>query len=202
MFANGANSGLSDDNLWISEIPDVVDVLKRGDILLYPTDTIWGLGCDATDEKAVLRVFRIKQRPTDLPLVILVDSIEMLKDYVSKIHPRVETLLSMHYKPLTIIYPTAGNLPAVVSGGKKTIAIRVVHDPFCQEMIRQFGRPVVSTSANVSGTPWPKGFGEISSEILKAANYVVRHRRDEKETGEPSVIATFNSKGTLDFLRE
>lgn len=202
MFANGANSGHSDDNLWISEIPDVVDALKRGEVILYPTDTIWGLGCDATNEKAVLRVFRIKHRPTDQPLIILVDSIEMLKDYASKIHPRVETLLSMHHKPLTVIYPSAANLPAAVSGGKKTIAIRVVNEPFCQEMIRQLGRPVVSTSANVSGTPWPKGFGEISSEVLKAVQYVVRYRRDEKETGEPSVIATFNSKGTLDFLRE
>lgn len=202
MFANGANSGLMDDNLWVSEIGEVVEMVKRGQVILYPTDTIWGLGCDAKNEKAVLRIYKIKKRPLDQPMIILVDSIEMLKEYVSRIHPRVETLLSMHQQPLTVIYPHGNQLPEVVTGGKKTVGIRVVRDAFCQEIIRQLGGPIVSTSANVTGKPWPKGFGEISSEILKASDYVVRYRRDEKATGEPSVIATFNAKGVLNFIRD
>lgn len=202
MLVNEANSKSMEDNLWISEIADVVDVLNKGGVILYPTDTIWGLGCDAMDEKAIATIYQIKQRSADLPLVVLVDSIEMLKAYVPKIHPRVETLLTMHHKPLTIIYSGVKEFPPVLYGNKKTVAIRVVQDAFCQEMIRMFGRPIVSTSANISGEPWPQGFGEISSEIIKASNYVVRYRRDEKQTGEPSVIASYNSKGVLNFLRE
>ena len=202
MFAKGANSGLMEDNLWISEIPEVVGVLQRGGVIVYPTDTIWGIGCDAMNAEAIRSVYEIKRRDLSQPLIVLVDSIEMLKTYAPRIHPRVETLLTMHHQPLTIIYPGVKGFPEILSAGKKTIAIRVIHEPFCRKMIAAFGRPIVSTSANVSGDPWPKGFGEISSEILTAADYVVRHRRDEKETGAPSVIATYNSKGILDFIRE
>src|SRR5690606_8289401 len=143
-FANTANSGLMEDNFWISEIADVVGALRRGEIILYPSDTIWGLGCDATNEKAVQKIFKIKRRAPDQPLIILVDSIEMLKEYAVRIHPRVETLLSLYHKPLTVIYPSAEKLPSSVSGGKDTIAVRVTHDPFCREIIRRLGRPIVS----------------------------------------------------------
>jgi len=202
MFASEAKSGQMEDNLWVSEIDEVVDTLKKGGIILYPTDTIWGLGCDAQNEKSIEKIYAIKQRAQSAPLILLVDSVEMLKDYVPRIHPRVETLMSMHQKPLTIVYSGVEGLPSVLYSEKNTLAIRVVQDKFCQAMIRDFGAPIVSTSANESGQPWPKGFGEISSEIIKAVDYVVRHRREEKVTGEPSVIATYNSKGNLHFLRE
>ncbi|HLF65186.1 MAG TPA: L-threonylcarbamoyladenylate synthase [Saprospiraceae bacterium] len=191
-----------EDNLWDSEVAEVVATLEKGGIVLYPTDTIWGLGCDAYNEKSIEKIYKIKKRPLSATLIVLVDSIEMLKHYAPRIHPRVETLLSMHRQPLTIVYPDVKILPRILYSEKKTVAIRVVQDLFCQAVIRQFGRPIVSTSANISGQPWPKGFGEISSEVIKAANYVVRHRRDEKMTGKPSVIATYNSKGNFNFLRE
>jgi len=191
-----------DDNLWINEAIDAARALARGEIVLYPTDTIWGLGCDARNEQSITKLYQIKNRPASQPMIVLVESIEMLKQFVPRIHPRVETLLTMHFQPLTIVYPGVTGLPQILYSEKKTIAIRVVQDAFCQTMIRELGAPIVSTSANTSGEPWPKGFGEISSEILTAADYVVRHRRDEKHTGEPSVIATYNSKGMLQFLRE
>lgn len=191
-----------EDRIWEIELPEALSVLEKGGVILYPADTIWGIGCDATNPKAIEKIYKIKNRPHSSPLIILVDSIAMLKSYAKRVHPRVETLLSMHVQPLTIIYDHVKGLPDILYSDKKTIAIRVVRDTFCQELIRQFGKPIVSTSANVSGEPWPKGFGEISSDILKSANYIVRYRREEKNTGEPSVIATYNSKGTLDFLRE
>jgi L-threonylcarbamoyladenylate synthase len=188
--------------LWTAEALNAAEALARGEIILYPTDTIWGLGCDASNVQAIEKLYRIKNRPGAMPMIVLVDSIEMLKQYAPRIHPRVETLLTMHFQPLTIIYPGVQNLPEILRSEKKTIAIRVVQDAFCQAMIHALGRPIVSTSANVSGEPWPKGFGEISSEILTSADFIVRHRREEKETGEPSVIASYNSKGILNFLRE
>ena len=191
-----------EDNLWVSELEDIVSTLEKGGIVLYPTDTIWGLGCDALNAKAIEKVYQIKKRSHSSPLIVLVDSLETLKIYAPRIHPRVETLLSMHLQPLTIIYPHVVGLPEILYSDKKMVAIRVVQDVFCQEMIRRFGRPIVSTSANVTGQPWPKGFGEISSEVIKAVNYVVRHRREEKVTGAPSVMATYNSKGNLNFIRE
>lgn len=193
---------MTGDSLWEMDIPDTLAALRTGGVILYPTDTIWGLGCDAMDVNAIRRIYEIKRRPAGAPLIVLVDSIGMLHEYARKIHPRVETLLSLHTKPLTIIYPDVRGLPDILYSDKKMVAIRVIHEPFCQALITEFGRPIVSTSANVSGEPWPKGFGEISSEVIKNVNYVVRYRRNEKNTGEPSVIATFNSKGNLDFLRE
>jgi L-threonylcarbamoyladenylate synthase len=202
MLAHGTKSEQMEDNLWMAEIPDVVETLQKGAIVLYPTDTIWGLGCDALNEKAIDKIYKIKKRPQSAPLIVLVDGVEMLKEYVPRLHPRIETLLSVHSKPLTIVYSGVKGLPGVLYSPKKTVGIRVTSDPFCQEMIRHFGRPVISTSANVSGQPWPKGFGEISSEIIRASSYVVRHRREEKQTGEPSVVASYNSKGMLQFIRE
>ena len=196
------NSEHMEDKLWLGEVTEVVSVLEKGGIVLYPTDTIWGLGCDAFNVKSVEKIYKIKNRPKTAPLIVLVDCLEMLKHYAPRIHPRIETLLSMHTQPLTIIYPDVKHLPEILYSEKKTVAIRVVMDSFCQEVIQQLGRPMVSTSANLSGHPWPKGFGEISSEIIKASNYVVRYRREEKQTGEPSVIATYNSKGNLHFVRE
>jgi L-threonylcarbamoyladenylate synthase len=202
MLVNEANSGEMDDNLWVTELAAAVSTLEKGGIVLHPTDTIWGLGCDAFNEKAIEKIYKLKKRPLSSPLIVLVESLEMLKLYAPRIHPRVETLLSLHMKPLTIVYPNVKGFPDILYSEKKTVAIRVVQDAFCQAMIREFGKPIVSTSANLTGEPWPRGFGEINSEIIKGVNYVVRHRREEKVTGTPSVIATYNSKGNLSFLRE
>jgi L-threonylcarbamoyladenylate synthase len=182
-------------------IKEISDLLHKGKIILYPTDTIWGIGCDATNEGAIQRIFDIKNREASKPLIILANSIEMIKEYVCDLHPRVETLLTLHNRPLTIVHPASKNLPSNLTGGSPSIGIRLVQDAFCQELISTFGKPIVSTSANVSDEPFPRHFGEISSYVLKQIDYVVKYRQEEKTCAEPSVVATYDSVGDLIFLR-
>lgn len=189
----------------VAELDNILEIsekLDKGEIILYPTDTIWGLGCDATNVQAIKKIYKIKKRSLDLPLIILVDSIAMLKEYVPNVHPRIETLLALHKRPLTIVHPKCQNLPQELRGKFSSIGVRVAKDPFCISLIRQLGKPIVSTSANKSQEPYPRNFGEITSEIFKEVDYVVRYRQNEIEHGEPSVIARYNEEGELDFLRE
>lgn len=176
--------------------------LEEGGLILYPTDTIWGIGCNATNPEAVQKIFDLKKRPNDKPFVLLVDSIEMLKEYVEHIHPRIETLLLHHVKPLTMIYEQAKNLPPISHSKNGSVAIRVVMDSFCKVIIGQFGKPLVATSANVSDFPFPANFGGISSDIFTGVDYVVKWKQSEKKLNEPSVIAKLNDKNELEFLRE
>ena len=181
---------------------EILTILRRGGIILYPTDTIWGIGCDATNAAAVERIHTIKNRPSDKGFVLLVSSIEMLKKYVADIHPRVQTLVAYHTRPLTVIYDKGIGLPKNDVAADGSVAIRVTTDPFCRELIAQFGKPIVSTSANVSGEPFPSYFGEISSDILENVDFVVKYKQDSREAGVPSVIARLNDDEELDFLRE
>ena len=182
-------------------ISEICKLLDKGKIILYPTDTIWGIGCDATNESAINRLYHIKNRDFSKPLIILVNSIEMIKDYVVDLHPRIETLLTLHNRPLTLVHPKSKNLPSVLSGGSSSIGIRIAQDLFCQELISAFGKPIVSSSGNMSDQPFPRNFGEISSEIIKQADYVVKFRQEDKTLAEPSVVATYDSSGELVFLR-
>ena len=182
------------------ELSSVIDTLKSGGTIIYPTDTIWGIGCDAFNESAVGNLFYLKKRPRNKPLLLLVDSIEMLKLYV-EIHPRVETLLYYHRQPLTIIYQADKRIPDYLTSENHSIGIRVVLDDFCKEIIKSFGHPITSTSANFSGAPFPKSFQEIENDFLKVADYVVKYRQSDYQQAAPSVIATFNNEGDLSFLR-
>jgi L-threonylcarbamoyladenylate synthase len=182
-------------------LDEIIDILDEGGIILYPTDTIWGIGCDSFNKNAIEKVYKIKNRPAHKPLSILVDSIDMLKNYVPEIHPKVETLIAYHERPLTIIYENAKKLPENLVSVDGSIAIRIVKDPFCIALIRRFGRPIVSTSANVSGEPFPINFGQISSEIISQSDYVVKHRQDDKSEGEPSVMIRLSPKAELIFVR-
>ena len=185
------------------DISEIVRLLEGGGIICYPTDTIWGIGCDATNEAAVARISALKGRAPDKGYVLLVSSIEMLKRYVPKIHPRLETLLSFHQRPLTIVYERGvAGLPAAAKAPDGSAAIRVAQDEFCQQLIEAFGKPLISTSANKSGEPFPPTFGAISSEILGGVDYVVKYRQDDKEPGEPSSIAKLDRHHELDFIRE
>lgn len=181
----------------------IIDTLETGGLILYPTDTIWGVGCDATDPIAVEKVFALKNRPRHKPFILLVSSIEMLRNYVEHLHPRIETLLIYHNRPLTIIYEKAKNLPSNAIADTGSVGIRLVQDPFCNQLIENFGKPLVGTSANISDEPFPNHFGEVSSAIIQGVDYVVKHRQGEKEMGQPSVIARLNDpvKGELEFLR-
>lgn len=185
------------------DISEIVRLLEGGNIICYPTDTIWGIGCDATNEAAIEKVSALKGRAPDKGYVLLVSDIDMLKRYVTKIHPRLETLLSFHVRPLTVVYErNITGLPASVKAPDGSVAIRVAGDEFCQELIRAFGKPLVSTSANKSGEPFPPTFGGISSEILGGVDYVVKHRQDDKEPGEPSSIAKLDRHQELEFIRD
>lgn len=181
---------------------NIAEILNNDGIILYPTDTIWGLGCDATNPVAVERVYNLKQRDRSKPFVLLVDSIEMIKDYVEMLHPRLETLMMHHTRPMTVIYDKAKNLPENAVGPGGSVAIRVAMDPFCKQLIRAVGKPLVASSANISEEPFPATFGEISSQVIQGVDYVAKHRRNDKAPKEPSVIVKYDGKGELVFLRE
>jgi len=143
------------------ELQYAITCLSKASIILYPTDTVWGVGCDATNEVAVTTIYKVKQRDESKSLVILVDSFEMLQEYVTAIPRKVIELLEESTKPTTIIYSNPKGLAKNVIAKDNTVAIRIVQDKFCQKLIQKFGKPIVSTSANISGKPTPQSFKEI-----------------------------------------
>ncbi len=184
------------------DLPEIAKILKKGGVICTPTDTIWGLSCDATNELAIARISEIKQRPPEKGYVVLVSSIDMLKEYVPFVPPRLETLLDFHLRPLTVIYEEAENLPKLALAPNGSAAIRIVRDEFCKQLIEELGRPIISTSANLAGEDFPKNFGGISSDILQACEYVVRHKQRDTALGEPSTIGKLDSFQELEFIRE
>ena len=185
-----------------AEVDKTVASLRRGFVILYPTDTIWGLGCDITNASAVKRVYEIKNRPENKPMVVLMSSIEMLREYIHFVHPRVETLLSHHRQPLTLIYDNVIGLPDHVMSDQDTCAIRICSDPFCQAVIDKFGKPIISTSANLANDPYPKTFESINPIIKEESDYIVSIRQEEQKEALPSIVARYNRKGELEFLRK
>lgn len=175
--------------------------LEQLKTILYPTDTVWGIGCDATSFDAVSKVYKIKKRSESKSLVILVDSFEMLKNYVNDIPDLVDYILSRTEKPTTIIYNNPKKLAKNVIASDNTVAIRIVKDEFCQKLIQEFGKPIVSTSANSSGKPTPKSFKEIEPAILESVDYVVDLYR-EKECSEPSTILKVETDGCVTIIRK
>jgi len=183
------------------EIQKTLEVLKNSGVMLYPTDTVWGIGCDATSEEAVAKVFTIKKRSESKSLVILVDDFDMLKKYIPKVPKAVIELLSKTTNPTTIIYDNPAGLAKNVVAEDNTVAIRIVQNEFCRELIRLFGKPIVSTSANISGNPTPKSFNEIEMSILDSVDYVVNLHRDEVNE-KSSTILRVNDKGEITVLRK
>jgi L-threonylcarbamoyladenylate synthase len=182
-------------------LQDIVTILQNGGVIVYPTDTIWGIGCDALNSIAIQKIIDIKSRPAEKSLIILVSNIEMLKQYVVNLHPKIETLLAYHERPITVIYDQIRNLPDINRAPDGSVAIRMVKDIFCYDLIEQLGKPIISTSANLSGEPFPENFGQISSEILSKADYVVKHRQADQSKSEPSMLIKVSAKGELIFLR-
>ncbi|MDX5583433.1 MAG: L-threonylcarbamoyladenylate synthase [Aureibaculum sp.] len=175
--------------------------LKKGGNILYPTDTVWGIGCDATNEKAVTNIFHIKKREESKSLVILVNNIEMLRQYVGEIPTRLIDILKNTTKPTTVIYKTPKGLAKNVIAKDNTVAIRIAQDKFCQKLIKKFGKPIVSTSANISGRPTPSTFKEIDHSILGEVDYVVNLYQD-KINDSPSKIIKIGRDGELEVIRE
>lgn len=187
--------------MFVDPTENIVSILNNDGVILYPTDTIWGLGCSIFSQKGIEKIYDIKQRDRSNPLLLLVDGISMLKKYAVNIHPRVETLHVYHKQSLTIIYEAGPRIPTLLLCGNTTIAIRIVQDEFCKSLINLLGHPLTSSSANFSSKPYPKTFAEIDENITEQADYVVAYKQKEMKVGSPSVIAKFDNNGDLKFLR-
>lgn len=184
------------------EIPKIVPILQAGGLLVFPTDTIWGIGCNACDAEAVQRIYELKKRAGDKPMPLLIDTYERLITYVEQIDPKATALIDYHDRPLTIIYKKAKNLPLNAIAPDGSIAIRVVKDDFCKALIAALGCPIIATSANFSGASTPQNFSEIDAEFLKQVDYIAQHRREEMELNEPSTIVKIAKNGDLTFIRK
>lgn len=184
------------------EIKKCLEVLKNGGTILYPTDTIWGIGCDATNPKAVRKIYRIKKRMESKSLIILVENEARLENHSTTIPEIAWDLLRSVNTPLTIIYPDACNLAKNVIAEDGSIAIRIVKNVFCSELIRCFGKPIVSTSANVSGQIAPLMFKGITEEIKQQVDYVVNLYQDVLTDVKPSTIIKLNASGEFEIIRK
>ena len=170
-------------------------VVRSGGTLVYPTDTVWGIGCDATNEEAVEQVLELKKTEDSKALIVLVDSLDMAKEYLKKFPQVALNILSDIKKPTTIIYPGANNIAKNVIAEDGSIGIRITTNSFCKELIKRIKKPIVSTSANISGEPTPKKFNEINIDITYNADYVVRWGQDEDMESEPSAIIKILDNG-------
>lgn len=184
-----------------TEIEKALEVLKNGGVILYPTDTVWGLGCDATNEQAVSKINEIKGRSGDKSFIILLDSDARLSGYVSEIPDVAYDLIEFAENPLTIIFSGAKNLAGNVINADGSVGIRIVKHDFCQQLVQRFRKPVTSTSANISGSPSPRFFDEISEEIKAAADYIVDLEQDLRTERRPSTIMKLEPGGQFSFIR-
>ena len=182
------------------EISNALQVLRDGGLILYPTDTVWGIGCDATNAEAVEKVFQLKKRDDNKALICLVADDRMLSKYVKEIPQVAYDLFEVSDDPITIIYDEGQNLAENLIAEDKSIGIRIPDDDFCFQLIRRFGKPIVSTSANVSGKPTPKSFVEIAPHIIKGVDYVVNLHR-EKVSIKPSSIIKLSANGRIKIIR-
>lgn len=176
--------------------------MRNGGIILYPTDTIWGIGCDATNEEAIRRIFEIKQREDSKSMLVLLDNPAKLQTYVADVPDIAWDLIELTDKPLTIIYERAKNLAPNLIAEDGSIGIRITDEAFSKELCRQYRKPIVSTSANLSGHPSASHFGEIENEIKKAVDYVVSYRQKEHRKAIPSSIVKLGRDGTIHIIRK
>ena len=176
--------------------------MNEGGIILYPTDTIWGIGCDATNEDAVRRVYEIKQRQDSKAMLVLVDSSVKVDFYVRDVPEVAWDLIDLADKPLTIIYSGARNLAANLLAEDGSVGIRVTNEDFSKRLCQQFRKAIVSTSANISGQPSPKNFSEISEEVKSAVDYIVGYRQEEMSNPKPSSIIKLDKGGVIKIIRE
>lgn len=183
------------------EIKKAVEVMRKGGVILYPTDTVWGIGCDATNEEAVKRVYEIKQRDDSKALICLVDSENRLNKYVRQVADVTWNLIELATKPLTVIFDGARGLAPNLLAEDGSVGIRVTREEFSKELCFRFQKPIVSTSANISGEPTARTFDEISDEIKNAVDYVVRYNQRCKEKHQPSSIVKMKENGEFIIIR-
>jgi L-threonylcarbamoyladenylate synthase len=183
------------------DINKCLSVLQSGGIILYPTDTIWGIGCDATNETAIEKIYKLKKRAEEKSMIVLISNENELGHYVEQPDEKVFEFLHQTVKPTTIIYESAINLAKNCIHKDGSIAIRMTKDPFCKHLIEQFNKPIISTSANISGEKAPANFSEISDEIKNGVDFIVQHRQDDNSIASTSSIIKWNIDGTHIVIR-
>ncbi|NVN94953.1 MAG: threonylcarbamoyl-AMP synthase [Bacteroidetes bacterium] len=191
-----------DDNSLNKDVKNAIKVLEKGGVILYPTDTIWGIGCDATNRLAVEKIYRIKKREQNKSMIVLLDNMVHLSSYLENIPSIAYEMLLKADCPLTIIYPEAKNLAENVIAFDGSIAIRIPDNEFCQKLIRTFGKPIVSTSANFSGEPSAISFDNISANILSQMDYIVQFNQNQIIKTKPSRIVKLNKDVGFVVIRE
>ncbi len=184
------------------EIIKTYEVLKQGGIIVYPTDTVWGIGCDATNSKAVSRIYKIKKRAETKSMIILLDQMEKLIQYVREVPDFAWDIITNWPNPITIIYPGAKNIAKNLIAPDGSIGIRIVKDEFCQKVISMLNKPIVSTSANISGEGAPLTYRDIPESILKSCDYIVNLNQQKIIQAKPSTIIKFNEKGEFFVIRD
>lgn len=184
------------------EVEKALKALRASGVILYPTDTVWGIGCDATNAEAVGRIFRIKARDDAKSLVVLASDMDMVSSYVEGIPPMAETIMEVSDKPVTIIYPKGTGLAWNVTAPDGSIAIRIPRHEFCQRLLKAFGKPIVSTSANISGDAAPRRFSEITENIKSAMDVCVDPAFEKSSTGRPSSIIMLGMDDQVRIIRE
>lgn len=185
----------------IEDMKKACEVLQAGGLILYPTDTIWGIGCDATNEEAVQKAYNLKQRADNKAMLVLIDSSAKLNMYVSDIPDIAWDLIDVSDKPLTIIYSNAKNLANNLLAEDGSVGIRITNEAFSRRLCETFRKPLVSTSANVSGVPSPANFGEISEVIKNGVDYIVGYRQDDMSKAAPSGIVKLGAGGLIQVIR-
>ena len=183
------------------DIENAIDCLERGGLILYPTDTIWGIGCDASNSEAVKKIYRLKQRADEKSMLVLTDSIGSLKKIVKEIPGVALELIEKAENPLTIIYNNAENVASNLIARDGSLGVRITNEEFSNELCRRFGKPIVSTSANISGEQSPKRFSDISEEIKSGVDYVVGYRQEDVSEVNPSNIVKIEKDCTIKVIR-
>lgn len=185
-----------------NEIDKSLEVLRSGGIILYPTDTVWGLGCDATNESAVQKIFALKNRADSKSMIVLLDSPNRLESYVRNVPEQAWQLIEYSVSPLSIVFDSGRNLAESALADDGSIAIRITKDEFCRTLIHKLRKPIISTSANLSGEKTPANFSEISHYIRSMVDYIVNLRQEEKQIVKPSTIIRLHDNGQIEFLRK
>ena len=183
------------------DLKKACDVLRKGGLILYPTDTSWGIGCDATNEEAVQRVYTLKQRADNKAMLLLLGNEARLESYVQEVPEIAWSLIEVADRPLTLIYPGARNLAPNLIAEDGSVGIRITREEFSRRLCEQFRRPVVSTSANISGQPAPHAFQEIAEEIKQGVDYIVQYRQDDLTAAQPSSIIKLGAGGLFQIIR-
>lgn len=183
------------------DIKKACEVMAAGGIILYPTDTIWGIGCDATNEKAVQRIYELKRRADNKAMLVLMDSEAKLNMYVSDVPDIAWDLISVSDKPLTIVYSSAKNLATNLLAADGSVGIRITNEEFSKKLCERFRKPLVSTSANLSGEPSPTNYDEISEVIKAGVDYIVNYRQDDMSKAVPSGIIKLGEGGLVQVIR-